>query len=189
MTGGTPEGYLEVLRIYCQDAEDRLGAMEAFAERGFDPEGFPAFTIHVHALKSASASIGAAALSAAAAELEAAGRRGDMEFIQRNLGSFCRSLGLTGGRIREALLQARRDGGAGQAAAPEAGEGEPEGLLRDLRAALEAENIETIDGLLKEMEALPLSGPLRKVYEDISGDVLICEFPAAIAVIDAWLEA
>jgi signal transduction histidine kinase/CheY-like chemotaxis protein len=249
MTGGTPEGYWAVLEVYRRDAEDRLRVIRSFGDRDAGPEELADFTTQVHALKSASASIGAAALSAAAAELEAAGRRGDREFIKKNLGEFCRSLGAAAERIQAALRSraalrrhaapenraAGRDAGAGdaapqnQAAAPEntagpaeraaedrpqdqaaardagAGDaapqnqaaapgdrGEPEdggarGLFRDLRAALEAENIEAIDRFLKDLEALPLPESLRKIYDDVSDNVLISEFSAAIAVIDAWL--
>jgi hypothetical protein len=62
-------------------------------------------------------------------------------------------------------------------------------LFLGLKAALEAENIEDIDRCIKDMEGLSLSGPLGKIYADISDKVLMSEFSAAIAVIDAWLEA
>jgi HPt (histidine-containing phosphotransfer) domain-containing protein len=180
MTGGTPESYWAVLRIYRRDAEGRLKTLEALGDRGPDPEGLPAFITQVHALKSASASIGAVVLSAAAAELEAAGRRGDRDFIQKNLGAFCRSLGAVVDRVREALQGRAEEAGA-------AGEGETERLFRDLKAALEAENIEDMDRLIRDLDALPLSEPLRKIREDVSDNVLISEFSAAAAVIDAWL--
>jgi HPt (histidine-containing phosphotransfer) domain-containing protein len=182
MTGGTLESYWAVLRIYHRDAEGRLKTLEALEDRGVAPEGLPAFATQVHALKSASASIGAAVLSAAAAELEAAGRRGDRDFIQKNLGAFCRSLGAVVGRVHEAL-QARTAG------ARAAGDEEAERLFRDLKAALEAESIEDMDRLIQDLDALPLSESLRKVCEDISDNVLISEFSAAAAVIDAWLES
>jgi HPt (histidine-containing phosphotransfer) domain-containing protein len=182
MTGGTPEGYWAVLGAYRRDVEDRLKTLEALEDRGVPAEGLPAFITQVHALKSASASIGAAVLSAAAAELEAAGRRGDRGFIQQNLGPFRSSLGGVLGRIGGALEDraARR----GQTA----GAGEMERLFRDLKAALEAEDIGGVDRLIQNLDALPLSGPFRKICEDISDNVLISEFPAAAAVIDAWLE-
>jgi HPt (histidine-containing phosphotransfer) domain-containing protein len=180
MTGGTLENYRAVLRIYRRDAEGRLKTLEALEDQGFAPEGLPAFITQVHALKSASASIGAAVLSAAAAELEAAGRRGDRDFIQKNLGPFCRSLGAVTGRIREALQDR---------AAQTAGGGETEGLFRDLKAALEAGNIEDMDRLIQDLDALPLSEPLRRICEDISDNVLISEFSAAAAVIDDWFES
>jgi signal transduction histidine kinase/CheY-like chemotaxis protein len=218
MTGGTLEGYWDVLEIYHRDAEDRLRAMETWENQGLAPEGIPAFTIQAHALKSASASIGAAALSAAAAELEAAGRRGDREFIQKNLGTFRRSLGDALDRVDEALFRraalrgkdaprgkdaggaeardpadgpaASRGPGASRGPDPEsAGHDEIRRLFLDLKAALEAENIEDIDRCIGDLDGLPLSDSLRKIHADISDNVLMSEFSAAIAVLDAWLDA
>jgi HPt (histidine-containing phosphotransfer) domain-containing protein len=181
MTGGTPEAYCAVLEVYCRDVEDRLKTLAAFTAGTFPREEFPVFVSQVHALKSASASIGAAVLSVTAAELEAAGRREDREFIQKGLEEFCRSLGAAAARI-SAVLRNRapvRDRNAGP--------GEAQKLFLDLKAALEAENIEKIDRCIGDLDTLPLSGPLRKACEDISGSVLISEFPAAIAVIDKLL--
>ncbi|MDR1025037.1 MAG: Hpt domain-containing protein [Treponema sp.] len=194
MTGGTPEAYGTVLEVYCRDVEDRLKTLAAFEDGGCPPEDLPGFVSQVHALKSASASIGAAALSVTAAELEAAGRRGDRECIQRALGAFRRSLDSTAARINAALQsraalrsqalrsQAAQDRDLPQDSGP--GGEQARELLLGLKAALEAENIENIDRFISDLEALPLSGPLRKACDDISGNVLICEFPAAIAVID-----
>jgi len=47
-----------------------------------------AFVTHVHALKSASASIGAAEMAAQSADLEAIGKTGDAAFLRGNLPSF-----------------------------------------------------------------------------------------------------
>ncbi|MDR1444175.1 MAG: hypothetical protein LBI94_04795 [Treponema sp.] len=180
MTGGTPEGYCNVLEVYCRDSEERLKILAAFEGGGFSPAEFPVFVNQVHALKSISASIGAAALSVTAAELEAAGRRGDRGFIQKGLGEFRRSLTDTTARISAALKSraARRD------VPSDPGGVETRRLFQGLKAALEAEDIEAIDHCINDLDTLPLSGPLRKAYEDISGNVLISEFPAAIAVID-----
>jgi HPt (histidine-containing phosphotransfer) domain-containing protein len=191
MTGGTPEAYCSVLEVYCRDVDDRLKTLAAFEGRGFPPEEVPVFVSQVHALKSASASIGAAVLSVTAAELEAAGRRGDREFIRRGLGLFRRSLDVTVARIN-AVLQSRaalRSQAAPGRNLPQGSVIDPGGeqvqeLFLGLKAALEVENIEKIDRFINDLDALPLSGPLRKACDDISGNVLICEFPAAIAVID-----
>jgi HPt (histidine-containing phosphotransfer) domain-containing protein len=197
MTGGTPEAYYSVLEVYCRDVEDRLKTLAAFESGSCPPEEFPVFVSQVHALKSASASIGAAALSVTAAELEAAGRRGDREFIQRSLSVFRRSLDGTAARIN-AVLRSRaalrsqaalrnravpgRDLPQGSGIGP--GGEQTQELFLGLKAALEEENIEKIDRFINDLDALPLSGPLREACDDISGNVLIGEFPAAITIID-----
>jgi HPt (histidine-containing phosphotransfer) domain-containing protein len=99
MTGGSEDIYREVLDIYRQDVEQRLDAFRQLP----DSEGLALFITQVHALKSASASIGAAALSEEAALLEGAGRREDMEFITARLDHFRAALEAITGGIRNAL--------------------------------------------------------------------------------------
>jgi signal transduction histidine kinase/DNA-binding NarL/FixJ family response regulator/HPt (histidine-containing phosphotransfer) domain-containing protein len=100
MTGGSEEIYREVLEIYCQDVEQRLD----FFKRPPAPDQTALFVTQVHALKSASATIGATALSEEAARLEAAGKQGDLAFIAEGLDHFREALvALTGG-IRKALF-------------------------------------------------------------------------------------
>jgi signal transduction histidine kinase/CheY-like chemotaxis protein/HPt (histidine-containing phosphotransfer) domain-containing protein len=99
MTGGTEEIYREVLEVYCQDVDQRLD----FFKRPPDPDQAALFVTQVHALKSASATIGAAAISEEAARLEAAGRQGDLALIAEGLDHFREALiALTGG-IRKVL--------------------------------------------------------------------------------------
>jgi HPt (histidine-containing phosphotransfer) domain-containing protein len=99
MTGGTEEGYMDVLEIFCQDTEERL---EKLSEAP-DDIGLASFTIQVHALKSASASIGASETSRLAAELESAGKSGQLDFIRENLAAFTENLAELTGRIKRAL--------------------------------------------------------------------------------------
>jgi len=80
MTGGTVAAYTQVLSMFSKDAEYRMPFLQALPKA----DSVSAFVTQVHALKSASASIGAAELSAQAAALEAAGKAGDMVFINKN---------------------------------------------------------------------------------------------------------
>ncbi|MDR1510884.1 MAG: response regulator, partial [Synergistaceae bacterium] len=123
MTGGTREGYLKVLRLYVKDAAERLVFLREFEEkmRGLPPHGSPLsgsppddsslslFVTQAHALKSASASIGAAEISRDAAALETAGKNRDMETIASELGAFCDGLASLAERVGEAVRE--KDGG------------------------------------------------------------------------------
>jgi CheY-like chemotaxis protein len=100
MTGGTMEGYRQVLDIFRKDAEERLTLLQNVP----DEAGLPAFTIQVHALKSASASIGAMEVSAEAAQLETAGRAGDLAFIREALPNFVARLAELAENIGGALI-------------------------------------------------------------------------------------
>jgi CheY-like chemotaxis protein len=84
ITGGTVENYRSVLEIYCRDAELRVASVNLSKAQ----DDLKNFTANVHALKSASASIGANALSEEAAYLEDAGKRGDTEAIRERVDAF-----------------------------------------------------------------------------------------------------
>jgi signal transduction histidine kinase/HPt (histidine-containing phosphotransfer) domain-containing protein/ActR/RegA family two-component response regulator len=96
--GGSPEVYLEVLETYCQDAESSLPALKDVSE-----ENIKGFTIRVHALKSASVSVGALAISHEAALLEAAGKRNDLQYVRDNADGFRERLEALTSDIRRAL--------------------------------------------------------------------------------------
>jgi HPt (histidine-containing phosphotransfer) domain-containing protein len=84
MTGGVMSLYLDVLSTYCSDIEDRL----PFIRTTPNPDSVSIFTNHIHAMKSASASIGAADISKRAAELEKAGAEKDFSDIATRLPEF-----------------------------------------------------------------------------------------------------
>jgi len=84
-TGGTAEGYLRVLAAICRDTQERLQFLNEYFNNEISEQNTKSFTIHVHALKSAFASIGAKEISKKAAALEAAGKANDQNFIKENL--------------------------------------------------------------------------------------------------------
>jgi HPt (histidine-containing phosphotransfer) domain-containing protein len=96
--GGSMQAYLEVLGIYCQDVEVALTALKDVSE-----ENIKDFTIRVHALKSASANIGALALAQEAAFLEEAGGRRDWQFILSHIDGFRGRLADMAFRIRHRI--------------------------------------------------------------------------------------
>ena len=120
MTGGTESGYREVLALFRKDAQERLPAMQAAPGAG----ALHAFVTQVHALKSAAAVVGAAGISAEAAALEAAGKKGDMDAIRAGLPGFAKSLAemaegigaWEAGEKRKAERLARGHGGKGASA-------------------------------------------------------------------------
>ena len=82
-SGGKLELYLEILAAFREDAMELSKKMKSC----IDSNDISLYTTHVHALKSAAANIGALDLSEAAAALEMAGERKDMEYIRaRNEG-------------------------------------------------------------------------------------------------------
>ncbi|GHS89894.1 hypothetical protein AGMMS49957_14150 [Synergistales bacterium] len=171
MTGGTEDGYREVLKIYCADAEERFPIMSAVP----DEAGLPLFTTHVHALKSALGSIGAIALSAQAAVLEDAGHRGDIAAIRDRQGDFHAGLVSLTEHIRAAIAPETEDAASGGGAPLD-----KDSLLR-LKEALTSEDVGTIEDILREFPNDCLS--------EISDLVLLSEFNEAAEKVGALLEA
>jgi CheY-like chemotaxis protein/HPt (histidine-containing phosphotransfer) domain-containing protein len=78
MTGRTLDNYLSVLGVFYKDGIRKVGEIKTCLETG----NLPLYITHVHALKSAAASIGAGELSETSEALELAGLQGDLDFIR-----------------------------------------------------------------------------------------------------------
>jgi HPt (histidine-containing phosphotransfer) domain-containing protein len=177
MTGGTESGYRQVLALFCKDAAERLHLLK-------DLPGEPDladFVINVHALKSVSATIGAAQLSKQAADLEAAGKAGDLDTIHKELPQYYAGLAEMTEAIRAVLSPAE---GSVDTKSDAAGWAP---LLSDLRQALEQEDIAAIDRIFAELEKEPLDDKARERLAAISDQVLVTEFKAAIRLLDEML--
>jgi signal transduction histidine kinase/CheY-like chemotaxis protein/HPt (histidine-containing phosphotransfer) domain-containing protein len=105
MTGSSEAGYRNVLGFYVRDVEERL----LFLKNIPTEDTLCLFTTQVHALKSASATIGAESLSKIAAELEAAGKKHDMDIIAQKLPGFCTGLKNVIESIRNVILKDNRN--------------------------------------------------------------------------------
>jgi CheY-like chemotaxis protein len=180
MTGGVEAGYLQVLKSFYLDAEERL----ALLEQELNP---PDLTTHVHALKSAFGTIGAAGLSAAAAALEKAGKAEDAVFIRDKLPPFREHLKTIIADIKNALNREKDRAGTAAAKAagtsPAAGIGpELKALLLQLREALTAKNMKEIDRLIAQMEE-QYTG-MSDTFSGFSDQVLVGEYKAVIEAID-----
>jgi len=84
LTGGKIEYYYETLAAFYEDGLERIMEIKKCLDTG----NLDLYTIHVHALKSASASIGSDKIPEAAYLLETAGKTNDLAFIEANNESF-----------------------------------------------------------------------------------------------------
>jgi HPt (histidine-containing phosphotransfer) domain-containing protein len=160
------------VRLFRGDAEERL----PFLQNVPQADALPEFITHIHAIKSASASIGAVEISARAARLEAAGTAGYIGFIRENLPGFAEALAALVAGIR-AWDGAEEQGTSSAAHDP----AETERLLHELVAALEAERAGDIDRALEGLMRLSLSPEARKAIKKISDSVLVTELADAAA--------
>jgi CheY-like chemotaxis protein len=178
MTGGTESGYIDVLALFCRDAEERLSILENTP----DENALPLFITQVHALKSASASIGASAVSGEAEFLEGAGHRGDMAAIGERLDGFRESVSALVTRIRAALPPEQTGETANGAELLDFDFYKE--LLPQLKEALEAEDVGAADTILEELSAMPLDAEIKKSLSEVSDYMLLAEFKEAAGIIE-----
>jgi CheY-like chemotaxis protein len=180
LTGGSEKQYRETLSVYCEDVAERL---DIFGKPAEEADIAP-LAVHFHAMKSASASIGAAAIAEEAARLEAAAKDDDTAFVFARLAAFRADLEGLEKRIEDALRD-REDEGAPDGAAAD-GKPDRESLLQ-LKAALESEDVGAADRILAKMTDAPLAGDVRNALSEISDYVLVSEFPEAVAIAEKLL--
>jgi len=88
MSGGKVENYLRTLSVFYEDSRKKINEIKTC----IDSKNIPLYTINVHALKSASANIGASEISRTAEALEKAGQQGDLDFINKHNSEFLSDL-------------------------------------------------------------------------------------------------
>jgi HPt (histidine-containing phosphotransfer) domain-containing protein len=179
MTGGTLEGYRRVLVLFCKDTAERLLRIADVPSEG----DRNAFIIHVHALKGSAATIGVADLSREAAELEAAGKAGDMAVISAKLPAFCVHLKETTEKIGAALEEKPQD------FSPEnQNDAGVYDLFRELKNSLETKDMEAIDRITGELTNKALDKGTKETLDAISDLLLVSNFKAAGAKIDEFTD-
>ena len=179
MTGGTEHGYRTVLLTFCKDAEDRMRLLQNIP----NADTLNTFVTQVHALKSASASIGVDELSAMATTLEAAGKAGAMGIIEENLPGFVKHLAETTKNIYAAL-----QGGTKESENPPQKASVPpaiKGILLELGDALRSQKAADIDRILGELDETRLnaaieSSGIKATLDQIADDVLMAEYDKAL---------
>jgi len=173
LTGGTEDGYSAVLDIYHKDALERVSLLN----KGFEKETLSEFVTNIHALKSASAAIGAEEISVEAARLELAGKDEDIEFIRKNIPGFIEKITKLAERIKTALeLYTKKK----KKVTPLQGASSFSALLRELEDALVSQKTESIDNALNKIYQEPLDNLTKSVLDKVSEDILMAEFDSAI---------
>ena len=173
--GGEFSLYYETLEVFCGDGDERAELIRACLAAG----DLRTYTIHVHALKSAMASIGASKLSDAARDLEAAGNSGDIGYIERYNENFLGTLAKLVDDIRNLLSAEEPDSRSDREAFAEA--------LDKLKLALEAMDARAIKAL---GDILRETAPKEHV-EAVKGMmrcILLSEYDEAVNAIEAMLQ-
>ena len=186
-TGGKMKNYLEILASYCKDLEERLHLLQTAPDAG----NLKMFVTQVHAIKSASASVGAAQVSAAALELENAGNGEDINFIAKTLPDFSGQLNTLVKGIKDALtasVSLAENAAQNEMAANGSSGPRIDGMLNDLENVLKTKKAQDIDLVLEKLMQQPLDAALKTVLEQISDDVLMAEYEKALRTINGVIK-
>jgi two-component system, sensor histidine kinase and response regulator len=187
MTGGTVDNYVKVLSLFCKDIEERLSLLQ----KPPSADTMSAFITNVHALRSASASVGVQEISNRAAEFETAGKAADMIFIREHLSEFAKQLTALVKNIRNALESGKpeyhdvpQDSSGTASLSPLQSQ-----LFNELAEALKLQKVSEIKRILNMLEQQEQDSKLKKILEQISDQVLMTEFDSALKIIDEALRA
>lgn len=168
---GTPEVYLDTLRIYAKNVESFADEIEGAYGAG----DVATATVKIHALKSTSLAVGAEGLSALARDLEAAGHAGDIQTLDAALGGLIaryRALGRRLAPLAEPEAEQNR-------ALPAISEEQLQmtyGMIRSLLADLEydraASMIDSLYGFRLPESERERCGKLKSAAENFDWDLL-----------------
>jgi CheY-like chemotaxis protein len=181
LSGGTVSHYVETLDLFYKDGLEKIKDVKECLATG----NLSLYTVHVHALKSASANIGADVLSEEARALEAAGENKDAGFIEKNTDSFLINFELLLNRINSALTELN------DIPNEEAGFVNTEMLIPDLvslKTAIEALDAGTINNIIDSLRELALPKDTSDIIREIYDNLLVAEFDSAVALIDTLIQ-
>ncbi len=171
---GSVEEYQELLDLYCLDGKRKLTLLRELWEKG----DYKTYGIEVHALKSASANVGAMKLSESAREQERAVDRGDETFVDSHVMQLLAEYERQIEQIKGFLIRCRESEG-GKASRSEIDKSE---LLKKLKEALERlENFRAKQcaGKLEEILQYRLSDDVNTKLMEIKEQLRLYEDDAA----------
>jgi len=182
MTGGTEEGYRNVLALFSKNVEEKMPIFQTPPES----DTLHMFIIQVHSLKSSTASIGAAEVSDKAAKLEAAGRDGDLAFIREHLGDFSEHLTALVKNIGIALHTTPQANDVQGLHVDESQETDISTiqLFRELAESLKSGKVPEIKRILNLLNQQTANSKVKEILEKVSDKVLLAEFDDAIKTIE-----
>jgi len=179
MVGGTLELYMQTLEAFHKDGFKKIKEIKECLET----DNFSLYTTYVHALKSASASIGALDLSEIAKSLEMAGNREDFTYIKLHNAQFLIALETLLNNINKVLLANKKD------------EQESsvdfeilKSRLNKLREAIDIFDSDVIEEAANSLQAFTQAADVGESVENILQKILFGEHEEAVAMIDALMK-
>jgi len=180
LSDGNYEYYLEMLTMYCQESIDRMTQIGKCLEAG----DLSLYKTHVHAMKGASASVGATKLTEMAIALEDAVSSMNTVYIQTNTEEFIAALNSLVCEIQSALSTLEANG---------ADEEKPVSTipLKDelgaLKSALCDMDLAVMNRLVDKLIKLPKTKEFTGIISKIASNVLMADYEKATELCDAVL--
>jgi PAS domain S-box-containing protein len=181
LSGGTIESFLETLAIYYKDGLEKIVELSACLESG----NVKLYTVHVHALKSASANVGAVELSETANALEEAGDREDLDYLKTHNPVFISALKVILDRISAVLAMYRESVGVGGTSR------DREQLIRELvilKNAIDNLDAGAMNESVEALQDITQKDDIAGIIESISGKILVAEYDEAAESVRSLLE-
>jgi HPt (histidine-containing phosphotransfer) domain-containing protein len=175
--GGSLSAYINILSVFYRDARERAKEIKEVAKT----RDLVRYTTLVHALKSASRSIGAAELGDMAEHLEDAGNHRDLALIEEKTHGFLEHLELITGNLFAALDRYN------SVVEKRGSDDLPIADLDSLKEALNTMNIEAVDINIKNLRRLSLNAKAREFIGEIEQNILLFEYDKAVAQINEFL--
>ncbi|MDR1489076.1 MAG: Hpt domain-containing protein [Desulfovibrio sp.] len=170
--GGALALYLDVLAIFCRHAEEKSAEILEAAEKG----DLRRYTILVHGIKGAARAINADAFAARAQEMEQAGDNGELSTVKEKTGGLLADLGALIGEIRAGI----------NARAEEKNAGDVDLRIGELKKALRATDITTVNVLLARYATMSLDAESRNAVTEVDRHVLYGEYEEAIKTLERF---
>lgn len=180
---GSVEEYNELLKLYCLDGRRKLKVLQELWEE----QDYEGYGIEVHALKSASANVGAMRLSSSAKEQEKAVNRGDLPFVDERAPKLLAEYDEQLRHIQDYLDKNRKE----ESVAVNKKEIEQAELLQEAEAALESlENFQAKDCAhrIEEILKCRLEESTEAAFEKIKEQLTLYEDDAAEQMLRELIE-
>ncbi|MCL2480589.1 MAG: transporter substrate-binding domain-containing protein [Spirochaetaceae bacterium] len=180
LTGASIDRYMETLKVFYEDGIEKIKEIKTCLETG----NIPLYAIHVHALKSAAANIGAEKLSNDARDLETAGKQEDMNFIETHTAKFLADMEVLLKDISNNLSMLRKNGKEKKQSIEK---DELKAIFVKLKAAIEIMDAHEIDTTLALLSNLKLSDNINTGVQSISRHILMAEYDEASNLVETLL--
>ena len=182
LSGGTFESYLGTLAIFYKDGYEKLKEITTSMESG----NFELFTVYVHALKSASANIGAHKLSETAYTLEKAGEVEDQHYIRQHVPGLLADLEVLLMNINDVLVVCKGKNEVGNNAL-DLKELQPK--FKKLVTALDDLDAGTINNAIDELlKIINADSDAGNIVQEISEKILIGDYDEAKELIKTLMQ-